>query len=183
MSETWKQVVMEADPSTMKPADVAMLGLPPRDLTPAHEKYIKLAKPSLAGVLTAFAVLSVAGFAMAMAAVGFEASMLPHLWFPALIIGLAVWSRKTSGAKRTQLRRVLREGTLRFARVEQNIQTQHGSGMSKKYRYQVTFNVDGRRVLVVSWQDAIGMLENGSLVEVVYLPEVPDEIVPTFLLV
>lgn len=182
MSETWKQVVMEADPSTMKPSDVAMLGPPPRELTPAHEKYIKLAKPSFAGLLTVLAVLSVGGTVIMFATVGFEAQMIPHLWFPALMIGLAMWSRKNSGAKRNNLRRVLREGSLRFARVEQNIQTAHGRGMSKKYRYQVIFNVDGRRVMVESWQDAIGMLENGSLVEIVYLPDVPDELIPTFML-
>jgi len=144
--ETWKQLMIEASPSAMTPSDVAMLGPAPRDLTPTHEKFLKLAKPSWAPLWIIFAVFSIAGYAMMFAVVGFEARMLTSLWWPALMVGLAVWTGRNASRRRAALRRVLREGHLRFARLERCAQIAVGRGLGKRYRYHSIFDVDGRKV-------------------------------------
>lgn len=181
--ESWKQLMMEASPSAMKPSDVAMLGAAPRDLTPAHEKFLKLAKPSWAPLWIILSVLSISGYAMMIAITGFSSSALTGLWWPALTVGLAVWTGRNAARRRAALRRTLREGQLRFARLEQCVQIPVGRGLAKRYRYHSIFDVDGRKVPFVIMDDGMSLTPLGSLVEVVYLPELPGEIVPTFLLV
>ena len=58
--DSWKRVVVEKDPSTMTPADVASVGPPPRELTPALQQYVKRMKPSYAGLWIFIAVFSTA---------------------------------------------------------------------------------------------------------------------------
>lgn len=181
--ESWKQVMMEASPSEMKPADVAMLGSAPRDLTAVHQKYIKVAKPSWAGLWIAIAIFSVASYAMMMSIVGIHTSMLTSLWWPILTIGLAIWTHRNAKRRRETLTRVFRDGGLRFARLEECIQVPVGRGMGKRHKYYARFNVDGRKVQLVNMDDGMSLTPVGTLVEVLYLPDVPDEIVPTFLLV
>jgi hypothetical protein len=182
MSETWRQVVEEADPSAMKPPDVANLGAPPRDLTPAMLALVKQIKPSFTVLLAVVAVFSLAGSAILIAIVGLSSEVLVGLWFPALMIGLAIWSARRSRQRRAPLLATLRDGPLRFARLVENRQIAIGQGMGKRYRYHAAFNVDGRRVPFVIINDAMGMLQPGQLVEVVHHHAHPDEIVPTFLL-
>lgn len=181
--ESWQQLMNEASPSAMKPADIAMLGPPPRDLMPAHEKYIKAAKPSFTWLWTTLAVLSIGSYAMMMAIVGFETSMLTGMWFPAGTVGLAIWTARRASRRRGVLRRVFRDGHLRFARLEECIQIPVGRGLARRYRYISRFDVDGRKVGLVNMNDGMSLTPIGTLVEVLYLPDASDEIVPTFLLV
>jgi hypothetical protein len=182
MNETWRQVVEEAAPSTMKPPDVANLGAPPRDVTPAMVALVKQIKPSFTVLLAAVAVFGVAGSAILVAIAGLSSEVVVGLWFPALMIGLALWSARRSRQRRAPLLATLREGTLRFARLVENHQIAIGQGMGKRYRYHAAFDVDGRRVPFVIINDAMSMLQPGQLVEVVYHGDHPAEIVPTFLL-
>jgi hypothetical protein len=180
---SWQQVVVEKDPSTMTPADVAQLGPPPRDLTPGLQVYVKRMKPSWAAfwIFVAFvSVLSYGGLILSGAAWMGLVSGSPWLVGS---IGLAVWTHKRSSRARAALRVTLRDGQLQFARLVENRQVQHGSGMRKRYRYHAMFDVGGRRVPFVTWNDAMSMVNRGQLIEVVYNPASPDEIVPTFLLV
>jgi hypothetical protein len=182
--ETWRQVVVEKDASQMQVADVANLGPAPRELTPGLNAYVKKMKPSWAGFWIAVAALSIVSYAGLIASAGsFSSGLISGLGWVGGSIALAVWTGKRSKAARGALRSTLRDGQIRFARLDENRQTQHGSGMSKKYRYHAVFDVDGRKVAFVSWNDAMSMINRGQLVEVVYNPAVPDEIVPTFLLV
>jgi hypothetical protein len=180
---SWQQVVVEKHPSTMTPADVAQLGPPPRDLTPGLQTYVKRMKPSWATFWIFVAVLSVVSYGGLIASGAAITGLLSGSPWLIGSIAAAVWTSKRSKRGRAALRATLRDGQLQFARLVQNIQTQHGSGMSKKYRYNAIFDVGGRRVSFVTWNDAMSMINSGQLVEVVYNPASPDEIVPTFLLV
>jgi hypothetical protein len=182
--ETWQQVMIEKSASAMKVADVANLGPAPRELTPNLHKYIKTMKPSWAVFWAVVAVISVVSYGGLLASAGtFAVGMIYGLVWVGGSVALAIWTGKRSARGRAALRTTLRDGELRFARLDENRQTQHRSGMSKKYRYHAVFDVDGRKVPFVTWNDAMTMINRGQLVEVVYNPAVPDEIVPTFLLV
>jgi hypothetical protein len=182
--ESWQQVMIEKAPSAMKVADVANLGPAPRELTPALQAYVKKMKPSWAGFWIFAAVVSGLSYGMLLGSADtFNVGMISGLLWVGASIGLAVWTGKRSARGRRALRTTLREGELRFARLDENRQTQHGSGMSKKYRYHAIFDVDGKKVPFVTWNDAMTMINRGQQVEVVYNPAVPDEIVPAFLLV
>jgi hypothetical protein len=182
--ETWQQVMIEKSASAMKVADVANLGPAPRELTPGLHKYIKTMKPSWAVFWAFAAVISAVSYAgLLTSADTFSVGLIFGLAWVGGSIALAIWTGKRSARGRAALRSTLRDGEIRFARLDENRQTQHGSGMSKKYRYHAVFDVDGRKVPFVTWNDAMTMINRGQLVEVVYNPAVPDEIVPTFLLV
>jgi hypothetical protein len=182
--ETWQQVMIEKPVSAMKIADVANLGPAPRELTPGLNKYIKTMKPSWAVFWAIVAVISVVSYVpLLTSADTFSAGMLTGLAWVGGAVALAIWTGKRSARGRAALRSTLRDGEIRFARLDENRQTQHGSGMSKKYKYTAMFDVDGRKVPFVTWNDAMTMINRGQQVEVVYNPAVPDEIVPTFLLV
>lgn len=178
---TWQQVVTEADPSTMKPADVANLGPAPRDLTVSLTKYVKHMKPSWAPLFVFLAVgqlCALVGVIATGQAVGTVATA--GLWAVG-IVALAMWSVKRTQRRRDALRATLRDGQLRFARVTENRQVQ--MGRRRVYKYYAAFDIDGRRIPYVTYNDGMSMVNRGSLVEVVYNPQYPDEIVPTFLLV
>lgn len=182
--ETWQQVMIEKAPSQLKVADVANLGPAPRELTPALQTYVKKMKPSWAVFWAFVAVISVISYAGLLAsAKTFTVGLLSGLTWVIPSVALAIWTGKRSARARAALRATLRDGELRFARLDENRQTQHGSGMSKKYRYHAVFDVDGTKVTFVTWNDAMTMINRGQQVEVVYNPAVPGEIVPTFLLV
>ena len=76
-----------------------------------------------------------AGYAIMIATVGVHASMLTSLWWPALTIGVAIWTARNAKRRRATLTRVFRDGQLRFARLEECIQVPVGRGMAKR-----TFN-------------------------------------------
>jgi hypothetical protein len=182
--ESWQQVMIEKSVTAMKVADVANLGPAPRELTPNLNKYIKTMKPSWAVFWAFVAVISVVTYGSLLMSGGMVgASLLAGLPWVGGSVALAVWTGKRSARGRAALRSTLRDGQIRFARLDENRQTQHGSGMSKKYRYHAVFDVDGKKVPFVTWNDAMTMVNRGQQVEVVYNPDVPDEIVPTFLLV
>src|SRR5688572_26011654 len=103
MSESWQQVVVEKDPSTMKPADVANLGPPPRDLTPALEQYVKRMKPSWAGFWIFVAVVSVASYAPLVAMDAAGAAVMAGLPWVVGSVGLAVWTGKRAKRARAAL--------------------------------------------------------------------------------
>ncbi len=180
---TWQQVVVEKDPSTMVPTDVANLGPAPRDLTPNLQTYVKRMKPSWAAFWIFVAVVSVLSYGGLLAARDAMMALVSGAPWVIGSIALAVWTGKRSKRTRAALRTTLREGQLQFARLVRNDQQQFGSGMKKKYRYTAVFDVGGRRVTLVTWNDAMSMITAGQLVEVVYAAASPDEIVPTFLLV
>ncbi len=187
---TWQQVVTEADPSKMKPADVANLGPAPRELTAALNKYVKRMKPSWAPLFVFLALGQVAALIGVIAtgqSVGTVATA--GLW-AAGIVALATWSVKRTKKARDTVRATLRDGELRFARIVEYRQTQTGGRAGRTqlagrgaYRYDLVFDVDGRRVALRTTDDGVSMINRGQLVEVVYNPAVPDIIVPTFLLV
>ena len=179
-AESWKQVVVEQDPSQMKPADVANLGPAPREVTEGLERYIRRAKPSWAPLWWTLAALTIAGYTLMFAIDGFNAKLLAGSWWPILLVALAIWTKRNANHRRAALRAVFRDGGLRFARIVENQQIPMGRN---RYRYIARFDVDGRKVQLINFNDAMTMLALGTLVEVLYNPAVPDEIVPAFLLV
>lgn len=190
MSETWQQVVTEADPSKMKPADVANLGPAPREITAPLNKYVKRMHRSWAPLFVFLAIGQVCALIGVIATGQSAGTMVTAGVWAAGIVALAAWSVKRTKRQRDTVRATLRDGQLRFARIVEYKQTQLGgkAGHTQfagqdKYRYDLVFDVDGRRVSFRSTDDGVSMINRGQLVEVVYNPSVPDIIVPTFLLV
>lgn len=180
---TWHKIVVEKDPSTMVPPDIAQLGPAPRDLTPGLQRYVKRMKPSWAAFWIFVAIVSGASYVPLVASGATLAGVLFGLPWVGGSTALAIWTGTRAKRGRAALRATLRDGNLQFARLVRNQQEQFGHGVKKKYRYNAVFDVGGRRVPFVTWNDAMSMITAGQLVEVVYNPVSPDEIVPAFLLV
>lgn len=182
MQDSWHQVVVEADPSTMQPPDIAGLGPAPRELTPRLARYVKVARPSLAALWIVLAVLALGGFAIGVAVLGVTARALSQAWLPALLVFVAVRSIRKTSRGRAALRAVLRDGGLRFARLRDLQTITLGRGLARRYRYTARFAIDDCSITITSMDPSMGMLPDGMLVEVVYDPAHPGEIVPTILL-
>jgi hypothetical protein len=194
MSEPWQQVVVEKDPATMVAPDVANLGPAPRDLTPALKLFIRKQKPAWDVLVLFFAVTGIVVF-VAMLAGKSTSSLSAGAVVQGLVLNggflaFALWFSKRRRAVRASYRTALRDGHLRFARIVEYRQTQVAGGAGQTqlagrgaYRYDLVFDVDGRRVSLRSFDDGMSMINRGQLVEVLYNPAVPDVIVPTFLLV
>jgi hypothetical protein len=178
--ETWRQVVDSDNRQNWKVTDVAQLGPAPRTLTPAHEKYIKLATASaVATLVIMFTWLSVISYGMAIAMVGVSVNLIAT---PIVLIVVAVLVAKARGRKRDRLRTVLRDGDLRLAMLHDTAQIQVGRGLRKKYRYVSRFSVDQKPIVLRSWDDGMSMLPVGTPAEVLWHPEHPDLIIPALLL-
>jgi hypothetical protein len=180
MSDSWRSV-LDPPAGSIRPGDAAGLGPPPRELSDAHRKYVKVMKRSLTPMWVFFAVLFLpigAGLFFVMPSI----ATVP--WIGIVTTVLAVRGVRRDRAARAWLTAVLREGSLRMAYVDSVRQIPVGRRtiMGQKYRHDATFDVDGRKVFLSAMNDAMSLLPVGTVVEVLYHADYPGEIIPTFLL-
>ena len=185
MSELDEQTKKVADaywgqtPSGAKPPvkDAHGLGPPPRAMTEPMRRYLLTETSNLFGVWVAFAVLATAGHVLVVAASGNWT--MPPL-FPALFIGLSIWSGKSRADHRRRVARVLTDGELMGA-VIRNIRQVENKRMVTTY---VTYRVEGtdRDITLASAEQAFAFLQVGLRDEVLYLRSEPGIVVPTFMI-
>jgi hypothetical protein len=157
--------------------DAHDIGAPPRAMTGAMQHYLRRETATMFGVWIAFAVLATLSHALVVAATGNWA--IPPV-FPALFIGLAIWSGRKRADHRRRLARVLTEGELTAA-IVRNIRQVEARNYVTTY---VTYRVEGteRDVTIASAEQAFAFLQVGLRDEVLFLRTEPGIVVPTFMI-
>jgi hypothetical protein len=180
MSESWRPIVDAEHQGSIRAGDVAGLGPPPRAMTPRYEKYVLAAKPSPLGVVLVVFIAFALADALLVALVPSLKAVGSALTVVMIVAMVYAWRR--AGRARTRLRDVFRNGVVRMARLEDTRQIPIRVKFRTVYRYVLRFDVDGRKVTLVSWNDALSLLQVGGLEEVLWYDGQPDEIVPAYLL-
>ena len=157
--------------------DAHNLGGPPRAMTPQMQQYLLRETATMFGVWVAFAVLVTLSHVLVVSMTG-NWTMPPV--FPALLIGLAIWSYKKRADHRRRLARVLTEGELTGA-IVRNVRQVEMRNVVTTY---VTYRVEGtdRDITLASLEQAFAFLQVGLRDEVLYLRSEPGIVVPTFMI-
>lgn len=156
--------------------DAHGLGPPPRSMTPSMQRYLLRETATMFGVWVAFAVLATLSHVLIIAATG-NWTMPPV--FPALLIGLAIWSFKKRADHRRRVTRVLTEGELAGA-IVRNIRQVENRNYVTTF---VTYRVEGAEtdITLSSTEQGFAFLQVGLRDEVLYLRAEPGIVVPTFM--
>jgi hypothetical protein len=157
--------------------DLNNLGPPPRQLSPSMLDFVKKEHPSLAanwivlGVLALLPSLAFAG----------ELIILPLLPLGLIVMGVITWTRVSD--RRSQLKTVIEQGDLRPAEITSIRAFQVRQGRySSAVRYHVVFALEDRSIEHVTYDAGMALVQEGLKVPVLWTPNLPDVIVPTFLL-
>lgn len=165
-------------------ADVAQLGPPPRTLERPALAYLKRATRSWSWLWITLSILfgwPIVLFPLLGQSIGVLLNMMV---LPLLFIGLSVWSVMRTRERRAQLRFVLTEGQLLAGKILSIRAREYRGrfGQVVHVRYHVHFLVEGREIELVSDHDGLSLLQVGLVEPVVWHPNVPDVVVPAFLL-
>ena len=166
--------------------DVANLGPPPRTLERPVLDYIRKATRSSTWLWGTLAILFGAGDLNVLWAMPFSLGLLLRLLFvPLAFAGVAVYTGTRVRKRRAELRRVLTTGQVLPAEVQsiRAVQIRGRYGRVVRVRYHVQLLVESRSIELVSYHSGLSLLQVGLVEPVVWLPELPDVIVPTYLLV
>lgn len=158
--------------------DIHGLGPPPRIVTDAMQRYVARAVPSLFPLWLTLAILFAFSDALVL-------SMAKGFFYPPIASVLFIVLAIASGRKRAQARgriaRVIVDGTLASAVVRNISQRQLNR---RQVITTITYRVEGseRDIYVNSLEQVAAFLQVGLKDEVLVLGEVPEVVVPTFLL-
>ncbi len=157
--------------------DAHDLGAPPRAMTDKMRLYLLQETATMFGVWVAFAVLGTLSHLLIVSMTG-NWTMPPV--FPALFIGLAIWSYKKRSDHRRRVSRVLTDGDVTGAIVRNIRQIE----MRRAVTTYVTYRVEGtdRDITIASAEQGLAFLQVGLRDEVLYLRAEPGIVIPTFMI-
>jgi hypothetical protein len=168
-----------------RPHDAHGLGEPPRAQTPQMTALARAQARSLTALWVILLVFFGAGFGLqlfALEGVSLAARLQGGL-LPALFFGLAIASGRRATRRRGEWLRAMVESPLRQAEVTRMYSITKRRGRFSTYEeYHVVFRVEGRAVELVTLNAGVSLLQAGLTEQVLWIPEVPHVVVPTFLL-
>ena len=105
------------------------------------------------------------------------------LLLPAAFFTAAYFTWRSTQARRAQLAAVLEQGDIHPAQIIsiRAVEIRRGR-YANTVRYHVVFLISGKHIEHVSHEAALAMLQVGLSIPVVWHPNLPDLIAPTFLL-